>query len=146
MKTALQYLLISFIGSLLALACFGGILQLIDNYNDETSAPFNQEKQLIEAQETIHCFKLMLDNIPDDFFIDVVEQSYYWKTIKQYFEKYDDPYDYNEALAVTDKAWALANSNALYLEYIPAIGKLYWHIYNQLGNDAKMKEFEKFKK
>jgi len=66
-------LLISFIGSLLALACFVGILQLIDNYNDETNASVNQQKQLIEAQETINCFRLMLDDMPDDFFIDVVE-------------------------------------------------------------------------
>lgn len=93
MKTSLQHLLISFIGSLLALACFVGILQLIDNYNDETSASVDQEEQLIEAQETIHCLRLMLDDIPDDFFIDVVEQSYYWKTIEQYFDKYGDSYD-----------------------------------------------------
>lgn len=78
-------MLISFIGSLLALACFVGILQLIDNYNDETNASVNQEEQLIEAQETIHCLRLMLDDIPDDFFIDVDEQSYYWKTIEQDF-------------------------------------------------------------
>lgn len=44
MKTSLQHLLISFIGSLLALACFVGILQLIDNYNDETNASVNQQK------------------------------------------------------------------------------------------------------
>lgn len=53
----------------------------------------NQEKQLIEAQETIQCFRLMLDDIPDDFFIDIVEQSYYWETIEQYFDKYGDSYD-----------------------------------------------------
>lgn len=52
---------------------------------------------------------------------------------------------YDEALVVADKAWPLANSNALYLEYISPIGKLYWHIYNQLGNETKMKEYEKYK-
>ena len=52
---------------------------------------------------------------------------------------------YDEALAIADKAWPLANSNALYLQYVTNIGILYWHIYYQLGNDAKMKEFEKFK-
>ena len=93
MKTSLQHLLISFIGSLLALACFVGIVELIYSDNDETSASVNQEEQLIEAQETIHCFRLMLDDIPDDFFRDVVEQSYYWETIRQYFETYGDPYD-----------------------------------------------------
>ena len=35
----------------------------------------------------------MLDDIPDDFFIDIIEQSYYWETIKQYFEANGDPYD-----------------------------------------------------
>lgn len=75
-------MLISFIGSLLALACFVGILQLIDNYNDETNASVNQEEQLIEAQETIHCLRLILDDIPDDFFIDIIEQSYYLEMIK----------------------------------------------------------------
>ncbi len=35
----------------------------------------------------------MLDDMPNDFFIDIVEQSYYWKTIEQYFDKYGDPYD-----------------------------------------------------
>ena len=93
MKTSLQHLLISLIVSLLALACFVGILQLIDNYNDETNASVNQEEQLIEAQETIHCLRLMLDDIPDDFFIDIIEQSYYLETIKQYFDKYGDSYD-----------------------------------------------------
>ena len=93
MKTTLQHLLISFTGSLLALTCFIGILQLIDNYNDETSVPANQEEQLIQAQKTIHSFRLMLDDLPDDFLTDIVEQSYYWDTIEQYFDKYGDPYD-----------------------------------------------------
>ncbi|MBO6075269.1 MAG: hypothetical protein J6P74_09095 [Paludibacteraceae bacterium] len=93
MKTALQHLLISFVGSLLALAFFVGILLLIDNDDDEISAQVNQEEQLVKAKKTIHCFKLMLDDIPEDFFIDVVEQSYYWNTIEQYFETYGDPYD-----------------------------------------------------
>lgn len=91
MKTSLQHLLISFIGSLLALACFVGILQLIDNYNDETNASVNQQKQLIEAQKTINCFRLMLDDMPDDFFIDIIEQSYYWETIEQYLKNMETP-------------------------------------------------------
>ncbi len=52
---------------------------------------------------------------------------------------------YEQALAVADKAWSLTNSTPEYIKYISPIGLLYWHIYNQLGNDAKMREFEKFK-
>lgn len=53
---------------------------------------------------------------------------------------------YEEALVIADKAWALAHSNALYHKYIAPIGKLYWHIYQQLGNEAKMKEYERYNK
>lgn len=52
---------------------------------------------------------------------------------------------YEQALAIADKAWSLANSNDLYLRFVSNIGMLYWHIYHQLGNESKMKEFEKFK-
>ena len=52
---------------------------------------------------------------------------------------------YQEALSVVNKAWLLANSDAKYLDYISHIGNLYWHIHARLGNDAEMKEFEKFR-
>ena len=63
MKSSLQHLLISFIGSLLALACFVGILQLIDNYNDQTSASVNQQEQLIEAQKAWKKYSKTYDDV-----------------------------------------------------------------------------------
>jgi len=68
MKTTLQHLLISFIGSLLALACFIGILQLIDNYNDETSVPLDEKVIAYFEDQEISYEKLEIEDTTDDLY------------------------------------------------------------------------------
>lgn len=68
MKTSLQHLLISFIGSLLALACFIGILQIIDNFNDETSEPLDEKVIAYFEDQGISYEKLEVEDTTDDLY------------------------------------------------------------------------------
>lgn len=100
-------------------------LYFIDDYN--TAIRLGQTLKQVNCQAGIDITDYMI-------------QLYYNQAIDLY-----NANRYDEALARTRQAWTLANSDTRYIEYIASIGKLTWHIYRQLGNDEKMKEFEKFK-
>lgn len=68
MKTSLQHLLISFIGSLLALACFVGIALLFDNDDDETSVPLDEKVIAYFDAQGILYEKVELEESPDDLY------------------------------------------------------------------------------
>ena len=122
MKTSLQHLLISFIGSLLALACFIGILQLIDNYNDETSVPLDEKVIAYFEDQEISYEKLEIEDTTDDLY------SFSYNGNKYIWQYYQD-----------DKSFLLINQMERKLKCVKIVLRedwIYFSIECYVGRDG----------
>ena len=68
MKTLLQYLLVSFIGALLALASFGGIISLFNNDEEEIIEPLDEKVIAYFEAQDISYEKLEIEDTTDDLY------------------------------------------------------------------------------
>lgn len=68
MKTSLQHLLISFIGALLAIASFGGIVRLFNSNDEETREPLDEKVIAYFDDQGISYEKLELEDMTDDLY------------------------------------------------------------------------------
>ncbi|MBO6075270.1 MAG: hypothetical protein J6P74_09100 [Paludibacteraceae bacterium] len=68
MKTLLQHLLISFIGALLAIASFGGIIRLFHNNDEETREPLDEKVIAYFDAQGISYEKLDFEDFSDDLY------------------------------------------------------------------------------
>jgi len=79
----------------LTIFCIVIYAKILNKYNTNKTVEITQEEllQFKEAKVTIHAFREMLLDIPDNIFNDVIIESYYWEQIEQYYKKYGDPYE-----------------------------------------------------
>lgn len=68
MKTSLQHLLISFIGALLAIACFVGIVRLFNNNDEEINEPLDEKVIAYFDAQDISYEKLEIEDTTDDLY------------------------------------------------------------------------------
>ena len=92
LQTIFLTVLLTLIFSYFFIAIYAKVLE---KYNDKQTVEISQKEhiQFQEAKITLHAFRELLLDIPDDVFNDVIIESYYWEQIEQYYKNYEDDYE-----------------------------------------------------
>ena len=100
MKTSLQHLLISFIGALLAIASFGGIVRLFNSNDEETREPLDEKVIAYFDDQGISYEKLEVEDTTDDLYsFSYNSNRYIWqyypddKSFLRIIKTYDIPFE-----------------------------------------------------
>lgn len=106
MKTSLQHLLISFIGALLAIASFGGIIRLFHNNDEETREPLDEKVIAYFEDQDISYEKLEFEDMTDDLYsFSYNGNKYLWQYYPddKSFLRFIKTYDISHEMDSTDR-------------------------------------------